>query len=171
MIGAFIVLALTLVEPVSHPIRSHHTRIVKAMEAATRRSATFRGLVERLNRSDLIVYIESGRCPNRHVMSCIAVASNAGTYRYLRVTVDIDHVLSILAAEIAHELGHAAEIAAAPEVIDDTTLRDLYTRIGTTSVARDVFETTNAVRVATQVSLELRVEPEAHAPGSPTPSK
>lgn len=171
MIGASILLALALIEPVPDPLRSHHTRIVKAMEEAIRRSAAFRGLVERLSRSDLIVYIESGRCPNRQVMSCIAVASSAPPYRYLRVTIDTDHTLSVIVAEIAHELVHAAEIADAPDVIDDVTLRNLYSRIGTTSVDREVFETTNAVRVATQVSLELRVKPAAHAATPSTPSR
>ncbi len=155
MIGALIVLALTLVEPVERPIRSHHTRIMKAMEEATHRSPTFRALVERLNRSDLIVYVESGRCPNREVMSCIAVASRTASNRYLRVTVDTDHTMSVIVGEIAHELEHASEIADAPAGIDSASLRALFSRIGTPSADRDVFETTNAVRVATQVTLEL----------------
>jgi hypothetical protein len=164
VIATSIVLALALLEPVHQPIRSHHSRVVKAIDEATRRSTTFRRLVERLNQSDLIIYIESGRCPNRQVMSCIALASTGTPYRYLRVTVDTDQRLPVIVAEIAHELAHAVEIADAPEVTDTATLLRLYRRIGTTGANREVFETTTAVWISTQVSLELNGERGAPAP-------
>jgi len=101
-------------------------------------------------------------------MSCIAVASSGASHRYLRVTIDTDHTLPVIVTEIAHELEHAAEIADAPDVIDSASLRRLYHRIGTTSADRDFFETTNADRVATQVSLELSLGPGG---GRPPPNR
>ena len=142
-------------QPPASPIRSHHLRILNAIDDAGRRSATFRNLVERLNRSDVIVYIESGRCGTAQVMSCIAVASTAGSYRYLRVTIDTNHSFQLITSEIAHELQHAVEIADAPDVVDGATLRALFRRIGATSAGRDIYETTNARAVAARVSLEL----------------
>ena len=165
MTAARILLALVLTQPVVSPIRSHHVRIVKAIEEASRRSVTFKGLIERLNRSDVIVYIESGRCGNAQVMSCVAVTSASGSYRYLRVMIDVDHSLQLIMLEIAHELQHAVEIADAPDVVDGATLRALYRRIGTSSADRDVYETTNAIAVAVRVSLELSTQLGTHDGG------
>jgi len=164
MIGASIVTALLLAEPVVSPVRSHHTRIVRAIDEATLRSVTFRTLVDRLNRSDVIVYIESGRCPSPHVTSCVAVASTSASYRYLRVTIDTAHALDIITSQIAHELQHAVEIADAPEVVDGATLRIFYRRIGTPSADRGVYETASAVAVAARVSLELSAQTGTYDP-------
>jgi len=148
-------LALVLAEPVANPIRFHHSRIVKAMEEGSRRSATFKGLIERLTQSDLIIYVESGRCSGPQVMSSVAVTPSPSSYRYVRVTVDTDHSLLVLISEIAHELEHAIEIAGAPEVVDRQTLRGFYDRIGFSSASLDAYETAEAIAIAARVRLEL----------------
>jgi hypothetical protein len=152
-------LAALLAASSAGPIRSHNDRIVKAMEEARRRSSTFRGLVDRVERSDLIVYVESGHCGSSQVLSCVALASAAHAVRYLRITIDTDHSRQIITSQIAHELQHAVEIADAPSVVDNEGLRTLYRRIGKTSAGRDVYETTAAIRVAATVSLELGSTP------------
>lgn len=129
------------------------------MEEASRRSGTFRRLVDRLNRPDLIVYVESGRCGHALVLSCVSISAAPRRIRYLRVTIDTNHSLQLIESQIAHELQHAAEIADAPEVVDGATLRELYGRIGQAGAGRDVFETAAAIDVATQVSHELGVDP------------
>ena len=152
--AGFLVIAALMGESTG-AIRSHSDRIGKAMEEASRRSMTFRGLVDRLNRSDVIVYVESGTCGSPQVLSCVAIASAAGAARYLRITIDTDHSRSIITSQIAHELQHAVEIADSPEVVDTDSLRELYRRIGKASANRDIYETTAAVRVAAAVSREL----------------
>jgi hypothetical protein len=169
MTAASILLALLLVEPVTNPIRSHHGRIVKAIEQASVRSATFNDLVDRVKRSDLIIYIESGRCPNRQVMSCVAVAATSNSYRYLRITIDTDHSVQLIVSQIAHELQHAIEIADAADVVDEPTLRAFYGRIGTTSANRDIYETTEAIAIAARVTLELTPHTATHNPQTKEP--
>lgn len=169
MTGASILLALRLAEPVVSPIRSHHARIVRAIDEASLKSVTFQALVDRLIRSDLIIYVESGHCRDPQVRSCVAVVSTSGSdtsppYRYLRVTIDTDHSHQIIVAEIAHELQHAVEIAEAPEVVDGTTLGALYDRIGTQGARTDVHETANAIAVARRVSKELVAQAGSHNP-------
>jgi hypothetical protein len=164
MTGVSMLAALLLAEPVVSAIRSHHARIVRVIDEASRRSVTFRALVDRLNQSDVIIYIESGRCPSPQVLSCVAVASTSASYRYLRVTIETNHSLQIITSQIAHELQHTVEIAEAPEVVDSATLRAFYRRIGTPSVDRGVYETANAIAVAARVAGELTAPTAMHDP-------
>jgi hypothetical protein len=169
MTAASILLALLLVEPVANPIRSHHARIVKAIAEASLRSATFNHLLDRVKRSDLIIYIESGRCPNRQVMSCVAFAATSNSYRYLRMTIDTNHSLQLILSQIAHELQHVIEIADTADVVDEPTLRAFYGRIATTSANRDIYETAEAIAVAARVALELTAQTGTHNPQTKEP--
>jgi hypothetical protein len=152
MTGTAILVGM-LVLQAANPVRSHNKRILAALDDARRRSPTFEALLSRVEASDVIVYIESGRCGSPQVWSCVAIASGR-PYRYLRVTLDTDHSRQLIIAQLAHELQHAVEIAEAPDVVDGATLRALYGRIGTRSSA-DAFETTAAIRVAARIAAEL----------------
>ena len=50
--------------------------------------------------------------------------------RYVRVDIDVRLAPARRAEVLAHELYHALEIAAAPEVRDEAGMRALFTRIG-----------------------------------------
>ena len=152
MKGAFLLLAV--LDFASGPVRTHDARIAQAMREGRHRSATFSGLMERVETSGLIVYVESGRCGPIHVLSCVSVTASAGGTRYVRVTIDTSHSRQLIVEQIAHELQHAVEIAGSPEVIDAGSLRALYRRIGTSGAGRDVFETPAAVATGRTVSLE-----------------
>jgi hypothetical protein len=142
---------------VAHAIRPHDEHIAVALEQATQRSTTFFGLVNRLERSDLVVDIESGHCRTAAVLSCIAMTPSASTYRHVRVTIETNHSVALIISELAHELQHAVEIAAAPDVVDQVTLHDLYRRIGQRGVGRNAIETAQAITAAHQVSLEVNL--------------
>jgi hypothetical protein len=136
-------------------VRSHSDRIVRAMAEAQRRSHTFRALSDRVRRSDLIIYLESGRCPGVHVLSCLSMTSGANAQRYLRITIDTGHSQALIVQQIAHELQHAVELSGAPQVVDAATLRAFYNRIGTAERAADTFETVAAVAVGEAVRSEI----------------
>jgi predicted DNA-binding transcriptional regulator YafY len=56
---------------------------------------------------------------------------------------------------LGHELQHAMEIAAAPDVRDTVTLRALYLRIGYERTNGGYYETDAALEVGRQVSAEV----------------
>jgi hypothetical protein len=142
--------------PDASRVRSHSERIIAAMSEAQRRSHTFRALVDRLERSDLIVYLESGHCAQLQVLSCLSMTSGARAQRYLRVTIDIQHPRTLIIQQIAHELQHAIELAGTPQVVDADTLRAFYSRIGSVDIVPDTFETIAAVAVAAAVAGEIK---------------
>lgn len=122
---------------------------------AMERSTTFRGLVGALRNSDLIVYIGSESLMAAPVIGEIHFLTSAATHRYLRVLVKADLDPWERAEMIAHELQHALEIAAVPEVRDTAAMDALYDRIGY-RVGFDRHETEAAKTTAAIVQREMR---------------
>ena len=96
---------------VSHRIRISDPRERRIVAEALGHSATFRALVERLERTSVVVYVSPGHC-NGSVSACLQYVGAASGLTYVRATIDA-FVLSpsVIAALIAHELRHALEIA------------------------------------------------------------
>jgi len=116
-------------------VRSTDAAILNLLKEGNDRSPTFRSLVAAINQSTGIVYVEFGYCAFGHLDGCllpyIAVADGD---RYLRVIVLRDKNRRSgdrLLALIAHELQHALEVIQHPEVIDEATMDELFSQIGT----------------------------------------
>jgi hypothetical protein len=134
-------------------VRSSTPAIARLMGEASARSATFRELVSTIERTDGIVYVEPGVC--RHgVRACLSLSiTPAGSYRILRVLVNLATDVIELMATIGHELQHALEILTQPRVRTTSEAYMYYTREAATS--RDVFETGAAIRAGLAVEREL----------------
>lgn len=104
-----------------------------AVERGARESATFKALVDRLEQSDLIVYLmrtpANGLRPHGRTQFVV----QAGARRFVRVTIRTDHVARNIVALVGHELQHVAELAGEPRVVDAESYLDLYRRIGYSS--------------------------------------
>lgn len=126
------------------------------IEAAAERSAIVQGLLDDLERTDLVVYIEDAM-PGAFVgpKSALTLVSAASSNRYLMIRIDSMRLpLQARIAALGHELYHALEVAAAPEVKDNAGLASLYRRIGwETSVGR--FESRGAQDATFQISRQL----------------
>lgn len=116
-------------------VRSTSGAMLQLIKEGTERSATFRTLVDGINHSDGIVYVERGICAFGRVNGCVLlfIAATPGT-RYIRILVtpdsyrvSHDRVLAL----IAHELQHAREVIEHANVIDVATMEEMYRRIGT----------------------------------------
>jgi hypothetical protein len=146
--------------PVALRVRSTDGEILALLGEGTDRSATFRGLVEAISRSDGIVYIEFGYCAFGHLNGCLLpfMASTHGE-RYLRLVVIRDKnrwTHDQLLALIAHEMRHALEVLEHAEVVDVATLEALYRTIGTPiSGQRRGYETSAARAAGDAVLTEL----------------
>src|ERR1700719_2272548 len=98
-------------------------------------SDTFRGLVDRLNRSDLIVWVDYEFLPPVGLAARLLFMTSAGGRRYLYLGIDGRLNSTQQLAFPGHELQHAVEIAGAAEVVDPLSLEHLYRRIGVERVA------------------------------------
>jgi hypothetical protein len=144
--------------PARH-VRSTATWILDLLQQGESTSTTFRQLLNALDETDVIVYIEPGVCAFGHFHACLpAVVSTAGALRYLRVLIDRGRTpRPALIALIGHELQHTLEVAEAPTVKTGDDVRGLFRRIGRPGECPkgvpDCFET-SAGRRAGQLILE-----------------
>ena len=164
-----LLLSCTFFAPASEPMRMARIRVLDASLACAlsrgyMRSPTLRALVERVEDSNVIVYVDrhppAGRCDGR-----TQFVSAAAGYRYVRVTVKTDGVNDGLIALLGHELRHVVEVVDAPWVVDATGYAALYRRIGRPSASCRrpgwCFETQSAVDSGYRVLEELRHPPAA----------
>lgn len=132
---------------------------------ARERSATFRQLVDRIERSDLLVYVRLQHFPTGRLEGRIGFVSGATAApgaRVLLVELACPRTSAAQAETLAHELHHAVEIADAAWVHDAASLEAYYRRIGEETAPLDqgvAFETPGARAIATRVRQEL-----SHAP-------
>jgi hypothetical protein len=131
-------MVVTILSVTSVPhVRSSDPMIAAALADGIKNSPTIRRLVDIIDASNLIVYLEKGRCPEVAV-SCLMMAGGTRDARYVRVNFFLQEKVgrsmvwhpNDLSIAIAHELQHAAEIAAWPDVVDAETLVTAYRRSG-----------------------------------------
>ena len=137
-------------------VRTTDRYVQSLLVQGVRRSATFAELVTALNQSDVIVYIQSvDRLPST-LAGRLMLAADAHGHRYLRIQVRQTLTPNESIALMGHELRHALEVAAAPEVRDAQGLIALYQRIGDVSVTgMHAYETDAAQDIGRQVRTEL----------------
>jgi hypothetical protein len=137
-------------------VRTHDERIRAAFFDGVRRSRTFGDLVAALERSDVIVYVEPAHFLPAQTDGGLSRLSTTGGYRYLRILVRPTFSRDQLISLIGHELQHAVEIAEAPGVYDENSMRKLYARLGVGVSDMHGFETEAARDAGYQVRRELR---------------
>jgi hypothetical protein len=138
-------------------IRSTDRRLLRLVSDGLRTSETFRQVVDRLNRSDVVVYLECGSGQGSSD-GRLTFVSSVGGYRYLHVRIARLASSDVQIALIGHELQHAVEIADAPEVVDSLSLAREYRRIGFLSPRLTPgvsFDSDAAVAVGQRVLREL----------------
>ena len=139
-------------------VRASEPKIAALIEDGLARSATFRRLVESLDRSDVIVYIDpklTRQSLGAYLAHNIVVS---GGVRYLHIAIDTHGAESRIVPLLAHELQHAVEVATEPGVRDPRSVEQLFERLaiqfgcGGTSCT----ETQAAKDVEAAVSTEFR---------------
>jgi hypothetical protein len=135
-------------------VRSGNPDVRQLIQQGEQHSSSFRALIDELQRTDGLVWVEQGVC-RRPVLACLShnVTVSAGN-RMLRVTVHRTRSSDDTIAAIAHELRHATEVLANPAVTNHAGIYFLYLRIG--SWTDGVAETDAAVATGETVRAELR---------------
>src|SRR6187431_1195866 len=142
-------------------LRPQDPRISLALQEGVARSDTFRDLVNRIEASNVIVYIAMKPSMRPSLAGALTWMTSAGKYRYLRASISIEQTFNQTIATVAHELQHAIEVIEDESVVDEKSLVALYKRIGQPSKAAGPlgWETIAAQRTGTQVRRELGAVP------------
>jgi hypothetical protein len=129
------------------------------LQEGAARSATFRTLLEALEPSDVIVYVETGALDRPGQLLFVTAGPD---YRFLRIAIRVPGRDAELIAWLAHELQHAVEIAAARDVRDGRGVLGLYQRIGL--AGRSTGESVAAQQAWARVRDEVLFGPRARRP-------
>lgn len=110
-------------------VRTTDPKILVLIDAGLSRSATFLRLVDILNQSDVIVYVERKR--ERQALGGYLAHNivTRGEYRYLRIAVETQGARRRLVSLLGHELQHAVEVAQSPDVRDVESLERMFGRL------------------------------------------
>lgn len=147
-----------LLEAPTRHIRSTDAGVRKLIRRGFRESWTFAALVARIQRSDVIVYVEEvPRLPNA-LNGRMMMLPRVNGFRYIRIQLVSHGTPEDAIAVLAHELQHAVEVADAVEVIDTSGLERLYQRIGVRQ-GPQVYDTHAAQDMGRAVRRELGVGP------------
>ena len=136
-------------------VRPADKAIAEAIAKGMRRSGTFAHLVLALNKSDVIVYIESGRLMPTSIVGRLLLAAGPEGTRYLRIQVSGHPGSNDMVALVGHELRHALEVAES-DVRDEAGLIALYERIGHPSTGIHQYDTLAAQDAGRRVKAELK---------------
>lgn len=112
----------------------------------------------------MILHVERGDCSCRNARSCLVFLSDSGGVRYLRSLVSLQRNQHDLIQQIGHELFHASEIAASPEVRNRAAFAQFYEQLRAARCERyGCYETSGAE----QAELAVRAELLRQAPPGP----
>ena len=116
-------------------------------------SPSFRRLVNRLEQSDVIVYIDLRPDMRPDVGGSLRFLAESATDRFLRIQLNRSVAKLWRVALLGHELQHAVEVAEAPGIHSAEDLRMLYRQIGVRTGA-DTYDS----MAARQAGLTIRDE-------------
>jgi len=143
-------------------VRTTDQRLSAAVDLGLRDSPTFRELVNRINVSDVVVYVTADaetRLPPG-LDGRLTFLSATGGFRYVVVRVNTNLSAPRLVSLLGHELQHAREIADSDTIVDPLSMaREYAARLGrhNRKTARDqqTFDSEAAVRAGEQVLREM----------------
>jgi hypothetical protein len=138
-------------------VRSLDKSIQATIDEGCRRSPTFAALVDALERSSFVVYVEQVPAL-RDGMRGALLHGGAGP-QYLRVLLKRGMSLDRRVVVLAHELQHASEVVAAGIAADAVEMNALFRRIGAERSPgghQQRYETAAALRVTNAVAADLR---------------
>ena len=143
--------------PTRH-VRTTDPAMVGLLRRGYRQSSTFAALVKRLQRSDVIVYVEDvPRLPGA-LEGRLMMLPRANGFRYVRIQLALRGAPEDSIGILGHELQHAVEVAEAMDVTDTARLEKLYQRIGVRSGPR-IYDTIAAQETGKTVRRELGLGP------------
>ena len=137
-------------------VRTIDSKLNALIANGAHRSPMFRTLLDRLNRSTVIVYVEDRLLPGQLSGRLTLIGGGQRGWRYLRIEIECRQSTVDQIAALGHELQHAVEIADAGAAADQASIRALYGTIGfATDDSRRHFESGAAKDAGNRVRREL----------------
>lgn len=147
-------------------VRPNDARMATLLLDGLRRSPSLLSLVERIEASDVIVYLETQPALSDHLAGCLTWITSVGRFRYVRASINPNLTADALIASIGHELQHVVEIIDHPDVTGPATLFALYQDLGRgIGRTRPVLDTIAARDAGSRVRDELRTRVASAIPG------
>jgi hypothetical protein len=142
-------------------LRPQDARLEQVLKEGAKRSTTFKALVDRIESSNVIVYIALNPMMKSNLSGMLTWMTRTGAHRYVRASIGTDLTFDQMIATVAHELQHAVEVIEDESVVDEKSLVALYRRIGhqNSAAAPARWETDAAQRAGFRVRRELVAAP------------
>jgi hypothetical protein len=138
-------------------IRPLTALLTTVIATAHERSTTFRSVVERIERSDVIVHLTCGQFKSLMLAGQTWLVTAGPGVRYVHVQVLCQQTEPALVEIVGHELEHVAEIASTASVVDEKSFARLFAAIGFStclSPGPEQFETAGAIATGERVRSE-----------------
>jgi len=147
--------AASQAEPQNLPrVRTPSPGIADAIAQGIQRSPTFRRLVESIDGTDGLVYVEEGVCRYSARACLVMSVTIAGPHRVLHIRVNRRRAAGCRLVElVGHELQHAVEVLSNPTIRSDVEMVNFFDRIRQTGSVR--FETAAALQTSIDVAREV----------------
>jgi hypothetical protein len=153
--------SLVIVPPATQAqVRTTDRRLGRLLTEGVHTSATLRSLVDRLNDSDVVVYVRCDPMPPVGVAGRLTFLASGGGLRYVIVRVSYLASRAQQLAILGHELQHAVEIAQTPEIVDAESLaREYAGTVGYATFslpgASETYDSHAAIEVGSRVLREM----------------
>jgi hypothetical protein len=136
-------------------VRAAGSRTQDVLASGIRRSPTFAAVVRALEGSDVIVQVLDAPHLPPSTRAQVRLLAARSEFRFLGIELGFRRGGDDLIALLGHELFHAWEIAQAPEVRDDRSMRAFYRRVGFPTEHTNQFDTDAAHQVERRIRREL----------------
>jgi len=146
--------ATALLDAPGRHVRTTDKGLRALLRTGYQHSPTFVALLQRLEQSDVYVYIEDVPRLPRALEGRLLVLPPSHGFRYVRIQIALRGTPSESIAILGHELRHAVEVADASGVVDTLGLVALYRQIGIDR-GNNEFDTIEAQQTGRQVLKEL----------------
>ena len=110
-------------------VRPNDGRSANLLLQGLDRSATLRLIVERLEQSNVIAYVEMQPLKQQLAGRMVWITANAMA-RYVRISLNPELPSETLVAVLGHELQHALEVAGSPSIVNEASLEAYYRKHG-----------------------------------------
>lgn len=138
-------------------VRTESAYLHAVLAEATERSSTVSTLIDRIQTSNVIAHLECGHFTSLTLQGRTIFVLAKSDVRFVRVQINCGLARPDLMAIIGHELQHVAEIAGAPDVVDQPSFVRLLRAIGfaRNGTPQEEYETEAALQAKERVSREI----------------
>jgi hypothetical protein len=112
------------------------------------RSETFRHLVDEIEKSDVIVYLEVQPALKKSLAGKLTWITATGSFRYVRISLNPDLANDAMIATLGHELQHAVEVVREASIVSTGSLSAYYAKHGLSMASHSNGWDTEAARQA-----------------------